>query len=104
MQITNLQQQRETGKHRLLKLEKEQIISSGPQPLNFYVIFFCEEMWREKMIAGDNGEAGSCSSGCDVILCKLGPLHSKRLLMLENTHYGNQFNEPLNSFIGFMRI
>ena len=82
----------------------EEFISSGPRPLNFYVNFFGEEMRRGKMIAGDNGEAGSCSSGCDVILCKLGPLHSKRLLVLENTHYGNQFNERLNSFTGIMRI
>jgi hypothetical protein len=31
-------------------------------------------------------------------------LHPKPLSMLENTHYGNQFNERLNSFTGFMRI
>ena len=41
-------------------------------------------------------EAGSCSNGCDMILCKLGPLHPKPLSMLENTHYWNQFNERLN--------
>jgi hypothetical protein len=49
-------------------------------------------------------EAGSCSSGCDVIICKLGPLHPERLSMLENTHYGNQFDERLNSFTGLVRI
>jgi len=65
----------------------EEFISSGPRPLNFYVNFLGEEMRRGKMIAGENGEAGSCSSGCDVIICKLGPLYSKQLLMLENTHY-----------------
>jgi hypothetical protein len=56
-----------------------------------------------KVIAGENGEAGSCFSGCDVIICKLGPLHPNPLSMLENTHYGNQFNERLNSFTEFMR-
>jgi len=49
-------------------------------------------------------EAGSCSSGCDVIICKLGPLHPKRLSMLENTLYENQFDERLNSFTGLVRI
>jgi hypothetical protein len=56
------------------------------------------------MIAGVNGEAGSCSSECDVIICKLGPLHPNRLSMLKNTHYGNQFDERLNSFTGLVRI
>jgi hypothetical protein len=55
------------------------------------------------MTAGENGEAGSCSSGCDVIICKLGPLHPKPLSMLENTNYGNQFDERLNLFTGLVR-
>ena len=70
--------------------------------LNFYVNFFGEEIWRGKTKAGENGEAGNCFIGCDVFICKLGPLHSIRLLMLENTHYGNQFDERLNSFTGIM--
>ena len=61
--------------------------------LNFYVNFFGEEMRRGKTIAGENGEAGSCFSGCDVFVCKLGPLHSIRLLMLENKHYGIKFDD-----------
>ena len=69
--------------------------------LNFYVNFFGEEMRRGKTIAGENGEAGSCFSGCDVFVCKLGPLHSygivelwiAALLMLENKHYGIQFDD-----------
>ena len=56
------------------------------------------------MIAGENGEAGSCFNGCDVIICKLGFLHPKPLSMLENTHYGNQIDEDLNSFTGLVRI
>ena len=82
----------------------EEFISSGTRPLNFNVNFFGEEMRRGKMIAGENGEAGSCSSGCNVITCKLGLLHPKLVLMPENTHDGNQFNERLNSFTGFVRI
>ena len=54
------------------------------------------------MVAGEQGGTRSCS--LMLIVCKLGPLHHKRLSMLENTHYGNQFDERLNSFTRFMRI
>ena len=56
------------------------------------------------MVAGEQGGTRSCSSGCDVIVCKLGLLHPKRLSMLENTHYVNQLDERLNSFTRFMQI
>jgi hypothetical protein len=90
-------------KTQIMEIREGRVISSGPRPPSLYANFLREEMWRGKMIAGEQGEAGSCFSGCDVIICKLGPLHPRRLSMLENTHYGNQFDERLNSFTGLMR-
>ena len=69
----------------------------GSSLLEHDLSILCKFFWL-------TNEAGSCPSGCDVIVCKLGPLHPKRLSLLESTHYGNQFDERLNSFTKFMRI
>ena len=80
-------------KIQIMEISKEEFISTGPRSLNFYVNSFCEVIWRVRV---EQGGPRSCSNGCDMILCKLGPLHPKPLSMLENTNYWNQFTERLN--------
>ena len=87
-------------KIQIMEISKEEFISTGPRSLNFYVNSFCEVMRR---VRGEQGGPRSCSNGCDVIICKLGPLHPKQSPMLENTLYGNQLDERLNSLTLFMR-
>ena len=82
-------------KIQIMEISKEEFISTGPRSLNFYVNSFCEVM---RWVRGEQGGPRSCSGGCDGIICKLGPLHPKQLPMLENTHYGNQIDERLNSW------